>query len=253
VNHIRKRFTYANVMSSLAVFLVLGGATAFAATQLAKNSVGPKQLKKNAVTTAKLKKDAVTKAKIKAGAVDAAKLAANSVDGSKIAANAVDGTKIADGSVGGAEINVGSTPFSRVVYEARGNSTVDLASGLTVYPLANGAYEQEAGRTDMYVGALDITFQPSCLPPRSVQAIAMIDAPNPLEPTQESFGAVGIVEDKAGGTVSKRVNMGPFLGLRFKRSNSTGHNITILAQVSCSGGSNGVTATAGAVDVLGVK
>ena len=28
---IRKRLTYANVMSSIAVFLVLGGATAFAA------------------------------------------------------------------------------------------------------------------------------------------------------------------------------------------------------------------------------
>ena len=40
MKQIRKRLTYANVMSSLAVFLVLGGATAFAATQLAKNSVG---------------------------------------------------------------------------------------------------------------------------------------------------------------------------------------------------------------------
>jgi hypothetical protein len=51
-------------MSSLAVFLVLGGG-AFAATQLPKNSVGAKQLKKNAVTTAKIKKDAVTGAKVK--------------------------------------------------------------------------------------------------------------------------------------------------------------------------------------------
>ena len=40
-NQIRKRLTYANVMSSLAVFLVLGGATAFAA--LSKNSVGSKR------------------------------------------------------------------------------------------------------------------------------------------------------------------------------------------------------------------
>ncbi len=49
------RLTYANVISTLALFLVLGGATAFAATQLAKNSVGSKQLKKNAVTSAKVK------------------------------------------------------------------------------------------------------------------------------------------------------------------------------------------------------
>jgi hypothetical protein len=50
----RKRLSYANVMSSIAVFLVLGGA-AVAATQLPKNSVGTKQLRRNAVTSAKVK------------------------------------------------------------------------------------------------------------------------------------------------------------------------------------------------------
>jgi hypothetical protein len=60
---IRKRLTYANVMSSIAVFLVLGGA-AFAASQLPKNSVGTKQLKKNSVTTAKIKNGAVTGSKV---------------------------------------------------------------------------------------------------------------------------------------------------------------------------------------------
>jgi hypothetical protein len=50
----RKRLSYANVMSSIAVFLVLGGA-AVAATQLPKNSVGTKQLKKSAVTSVKVK------------------------------------------------------------------------------------------------------------------------------------------------------------------------------------------------------
>ena len=64
---IRKRLTYANVVSSLALFLALTGATAFAANQLAKNSVGSKQLKKNAVTTAKIKNEAVTAGKIKNG------------------------------------------------------------------------------------------------------------------------------------------------------------------------------------------
>lgn len=60
-------------MSSIAVFLVLGGATAIAAG-LAKNSVGPKQLKKNAVTTAKIKNNAVTTGKIKNGAITGAKV-----------------------------------------------------------------------------------------------------------------------------------------------------------------------------------
>jgi hypothetical protein len=75
VKQIRKRLTYANVMSSIAVFLVLGGATAIAAG-LAKNSVGPKQLKKSAVTTAKIKNGAVTGAKVKAGSLKASNFAA---------------------------------------------------------------------------------------------------------------------------------------------------------------------------------
>ena len=87
MKQIRKRLTYANVMSSLAVFLVLGGATAFAAG-LAKNSVGSKQIKKNAVTAAKIKKNAVSGAKIKNGAVD--------------------GAKVKDGSLTGADINLGT-------------------------------------------------------------------------------------------------------------------------------------------------
>jgi hypothetical protein len=65
LKQLRKRVTYANVMSSIAVFLVIGGATAFAA--LGKNTVGSKQLKANAVTTKKIKKEAVTAKKVKKG------------------------------------------------------------------------------------------------------------------------------------------------------------------------------------------
>lgn len=128
MKQIRKRLTYANVMSTIAVFLVVGGASALAATQLAKNSVGTKQLKSNAVTTAKIKKEAVAAAKIKSGAIDTSKLGAASVTGEKLAANSVDaakisksavtnekladnavnGSKVADGSITGTDINQGS-------------------------------------------------------------------------------------------------------------------------------------------------
>ncbi len=63
----RPKLTYANVVATLALFVAVGGASAFAASQLGKNSVGPKQLKKNAVTTAKIKKEAVTAAKVRKG------------------------------------------------------------------------------------------------------------------------------------------------------------------------------------------
>jgi hypothetical protein len=64
MKRIRKRMTFANVVSCIALFVALGGAS-YAATQLPKNSVGSKQLKKNAVTAAKIKNGAVTGAKIK--------------------------------------------------------------------------------------------------------------------------------------------------------------------------------------------
>jgi hypothetical protein len=54
MKHLRPRLTYANVVSTLCLFLLLGGGAAFAATQLPKNSVGPRQIKRGAITPAKL-------------------------------------------------------------------------------------------------------------------------------------------------------------------------------------------------------
>ena len=82
---ISKRLTYANVMSSIAVFLVLGGATAFAAKKIGSN-----EIKGNSITTGKIKKEAVTASKIKN----------NSVTTSKIANGAVTGAKLNLGTVG---------------------------------------------------------------------------------------------------------------------------------------------------------
>ena len=108
---IQKRLTYANVMSSLAVFLVLGGATAFAASNLGKNSVGSKQLKKNAVTAAKIKNNAVTTPKLKDGSVTAQKLAAGAVT---IGAGSINNAQLADGAVTGNKIAGGTVTRSNL-------------------------------------------------------------------------------------------------------------------------------------------
>jgi hypothetical protein len=52
---IRAKLSYANLVSTLCLFLLLSGGVAYAASQLAKNSVGTKQLKNNSVTGAKIK------------------------------------------------------------------------------------------------------------------------------------------------------------------------------------------------------
>jgi hypothetical protein len=93
VKQIRKRLTYANVMSSIAVFLILGGATAFAAKK-----VGPHQLKANSVTTAKIKANAVTTRKIRKDAVSTAKIKNLAVTNPKLGEGAVNFAKIASGT-----------------------------------------------------------------------------------------------------------------------------------------------------------
>lgn len=106
MRQIRKRLTYANAMSSLAVFLVLGGGAAIAANQLAKNSVGVKQLKKNAVTTAKIKKNAVTTAKIRNRAVTGAKINLGTLGTVPNAAHASSADSAGNANtVGGSSVN----------------------------------------------------------------------------------------------------------------------------------------------------
>lgn len=63
---LRPRLSYANVVSTLCLFVLLGGG-AYAATQLPKNSIGTKQLKNSAVTSAKIKDGAVTGSKVDLG------------------------------------------------------------------------------------------------------------------------------------------------------------------------------------------
>jgi len=67
----RAKLTYANVIATLALFLALGGGAAFAAAQLAKNSVGAKQLKRDAVTAAKVKDGSLLAKDFKAGQLPA--------------------------------------------------------------------------------------------------------------------------------------------------------------------------------------
>lgn len=75
----RERLTYANVMSTLAVFLLLGGG-AVAATK-----IGSKDIAKNAIKSKHIKKGQVKKADIKANAVNSKRVA----DGSLTAADMV--------------------------------------------------------------------------------------------------------------------------------------------------------------------
>lgn len=73
---LRRHLSYANVISTACLFLLLGG-VAYAATALPKNSVGTPQLKKGAVTGAKIKDGTITGAKINSSTLGIVPAAAN--------------------------------------------------------------------------------------------------------------------------------------------------------------------------------
>jgi hypothetical protein len=70
---VRARLTYANVVSTICLFVVLGGG-AYAAVQLPPKSVGTKQLKNKAVKRVKIAKHAVTGPKLAPDAVTGPKV-----------------------------------------------------------------------------------------------------------------------------------------------------------------------------------
>ena len=70
----RRHLSYANVASTLALIMVLGG-TAYAGASLARNSVGSGQLKRGAVANSDIRNNAVTSAKVRNGSLRAADFA----------------------------------------------------------------------------------------------------------------------------------------------------------------------------------
>lgn len=123
---IRRHLTYANVMSSVAVFLVLGGGAAYAAKKIGSN-----QLRGASVTTAKIKRGAVTAAKIRKGAVRTNKISAGAVTNGKLANGAVTLEKLVPGFVApvaeklsrAANISAGGTVLAGSIGIAQANVT----------------------------------------------------------------------------------------------------------------------------------
>lgn len=111
------RFSYANVMSTIAVFGVLAGGGAYAASKIgasdiARNAIHSKHIAKKAVKTPKIANGAVNAGRLADGAVTTAKLAGDAVTAPRIADSAVGSDQIENGSVGPSEL--GTIPAARV-------------------------------------------------------------------------------------------------------------------------------------------
>lgn len=147
---LRGTLSYANVVSTLCLFLLLGGGMAVAANQLGKNTVGSKQLKKNAVTAAKIKANAVTGAKVKDGSLTGADLQDGSVEGGKLQDGSVTGSKLADNAVGGSKLADSSVGGPKLADDSVGNSKLQNGS-------VNGAKVQDGSLTGADINQATLT------------------------------------------------------------------------------------------------
>lgn len=143
---IRRHLSYANVISTLALFIALGLGSAYAANQLAPKSVGAKQLRPGAVTADKIRKKAVTAPKIESLAVKQGKVASEAIVAAKIASGAVTSEKIASGAVTPEKIPNDSLTGAKVDEQSLGQ--VPSASNADHAALADTANPEAFARVD---------------------------------------------------------------------------------------------------------
>ena len=101
IERVRSRLTYANVVSTLCLFVLLGGG-AYAAVKVKKNSVKSKQIKDGAVQSRDLANGAVSAGKIAPGAINGGQIADNTITGADVDESSLEGVNA--GKVGGMEI-----------------------------------------------------------------------------------------------------------------------------------------------------
>jgi hypothetical protein len=125
---IRPHLTYANVVATLSLFLVLGGGTALASyvvssnRQIAPNAISghkpPKgkhaNIIKGSVNSADLALATIGTGRLANGAVTAPKIASGAVTNPKLAANSVTGINVLDGSLTGQDLQNGSITTDNV-------------------------------------------------------------------------------------------------------------------------------------------
>jgi hypothetical protein len=128
------KLTYANIVATLALFIAVGGASAFAATKLAKNSVGTKQIKNGAVTGAKVKNGSLTGAKIAAGSISGSNIDLSSLGTVPSATTARSAVSAESAATAGSALTAGSAGTAKTSDQATHAVSADDAGTLGGQP-----------------------------------------------------------------------------------------------------------------------
>lgn len=164
----RKHLNYANVMATVAVFMVLGGG-AYAALKLPKDSVTSKQIKKGSVKNSDLAKNSVTKKKLKKATVTGSRVANDTLTGKNIDESSLSSVPEAD--------RVGGNQIQQINYSAEADTPT---------------------QTLFSIGGLTVTATcPAIAPPGGVVLTATTDTDHSIIglPEQVNFFTVGVDDD----------------------------------------------------------
>ena len=185
---LRGKLTYANVISTMCLFMLLGGG-AYAATQLPKNSVGPKQIKDGAITGKEIKKGSIDTSKLTAATVAGLKGAKG--DSGAVGPQGAQGAQGTTNSGAYATVEAGSEPdfvgahpgFAAVEKAQEGVACLTPTAGTNIeHPLASvdlgGSSEGKAKFVEPLADGVALVCDPGQL---EVRTFEMLGEPLVLE------------------------------------------------------------------------
>jgi hypothetical protein len=132
------RLSYANVVSTLALFLVLGGGVAYAASNVRSGDIAP-----GAVRTSDIFKRAVTSGKLAIGAVRS---------------NQIANGAVGSGQIGAAAVKPSNLEFPVFYAASPKGGSVPVTQGPDPYSLSNDTWTQQPGEIDVVFGSAAATL-----------------------------------------------------------------------------------------------
>jgi len=149
----KPRLTYANIVSTLALFLALGGGAAYAASKVSSGDLAP-----GAVHTSDVFKRAITSGKLAVGAVRSNQVVDGAIGSKQLADGAIGAKQIANAAIGSKQIGAAAVAPSNlefpVFYAAspKGGSA-PVTEGPDPYPLSDSTWVQNPGQIEVIFGA----------------------------------------------------------------------------------------------------
>jgi hypothetical protein len=135
----RRRLSFANVTSTLALFVALGG-TSYAAITLPSNSVGKSQIRSGAVGKSEAAANSIGASELRTGGVGSKEILTNAVGASEIRPSAIDTDELADKGIGAADLSdAAKTELNGVTFRAASTGAGVAAGGNATTVARNSA------------------------------------------------------------------------------------------------------------------